>query len=240
MFRCYDGHLTPFSIGIKDKKIVKRMLFIIKLSTKLIRMVTLGFSVLAVASDLYLFFLNNQVNDGYELIAFLFWFPVSAIGLYFLTSTLLVTSLCFQIITYHCLIITRHYNKFRNFQSNMSYGFKRAIIKLKIMFIIKQQNEFSIRILKYNKFWKKFYMIMMIHFLPSNIICLQQALFGDLSIQLRILFWICFFIGMIVIVSTSLFASLLSKEIKIFRKKLIQFQFDRHLSLNILTKLKVI
>lgn len=205
VFRCYDGHLTPLSIGIKDKIIVKRMLFIAKLSMKLVKMTTLGISVSAFASELYLFFLKIQVNDGYELIAFLFWFPANAIGLYFLTGTVLVSCLCFQIITYHSLIITLYYNQFRDFKSNMSYGFKRTIVKLKIISMIKQQNEFSIRISKYNKFWKKFYMIMMIHFLPSNIICLQQALFGDLSIQLRLIFWVCIIIGMIIIVSIYFF-----------------------------------
>ena len=179
-------------------------------------------------------------NHGYELTAFLFWLPASCIGVYFLAATLIVPSFCFQIITFHCLVNTRYYNKLiTDVKIEQQFGCKRLLMQYKIMNMIKAQNEFSIRIMKYNRFWKKFYLLMMMHYLQANLIVFQQILFGDMSFQLRILFVFCHLLGVLFIVSLSLFVCYLVREMKIYKKKLIKLQLNQFLKLGINTKIKV-
>ena len=111
-------------------------------------------------------------------------------------------------------------------------------MNLRIKGILKEQNQLTVKILKYNKFWSKFYMIMLMHFLPINVILFQQVLLGRISFLLRILFINCSFFGAFFIVLTSLIVCLLEKQLKNYRKILIKLQFNSMLNLN--TKLKVI
>ena len=112
-------------------------------------------------------------------------------------------------------------------------------VKRKMIEMIEQQHRFSVRILKYNKFWSKFYLSVIIHFLPANLICLQQFLFGEFSFQLRTIFIISYIIGIISIVPTSLYVCLLAKDLKDYGKQLYRIQFASNLNLNIKTKIKV-
>ena len=112
-------------------------------------------------------------------------------------------------------------------------------IKIKIIELIKQQHRFLIKILKYNKFWSEFYLSVIIHFLPANLICLQQSLFGHLSFEFRIIFIISNCIGTISIVPSSLFVCLLAKDMKVYSKQLYRLQFASNLNLNVKTKIKV-
>ena len=93
--------------------------------------------------------------------------------------------------------------------------------------------------MKYNKFWNKFDLIPMVHFLPGNLICLQQALFGPINIQLKILLILTFFIGIVAIVPTSIFVCLLAKNMKAYRKQLLRLIVAPNLILNVKIKLKV-
>lgn len=111
-------------------------------------------------------------------------------------------------------------------------------MKLRVKRILNKQNELTVKILKYNKFWCKFYMIMLINFLPINIILFQQVLFGRISLLLRILFINCLLFGVIFIVLTSLIVCFLEKQLKNYRNILIKLQFNSKLNVN--TKLKVI
>lgn len=245
VFKCFDGHLTPDSIGIKDKKCLKKVHFMTKVIVKVARLLCFVMALTMFVSVSFLFFKkvkngNLKVNDIYEWAAFIFWFPATSIAVYFLAATLIVPSFCFQIITYHCLVNTRYYNKLiTNFKIKQQFGCKRLLMRYKIMNMIKTQNEFSIRIMKYNRFWRKFYLLMMVHYLPANLILFQQILFGDMSFELRILFVLCYLLGVLFIVSSSLFVCYLVREMKIYRKKLIKLQFDKFLKLGVSTKIKV-
>ena len=81
---------------------------------------------------------------------------------------------------------------------------KKFIIKWKLEYLIKQQNQFAIKILKYNKFWGKYFFIIMLHLIPVHIITVQQILFSDSSLDL---IWIhrivCFIITIFIIFSCS-------------------------------------
>ena len=111
-------------------------------------------------------------------------------------------------------------------------------MNLRIKGILKEQNKLTVRILKYNEFWSKFYMIMLMHFLPINVILFQQVLLGQISFLLRILFINCSLFGVFFIVLTSLIVCFLEKQLKKYRKILIKLQLNSTLNVN--TKLKVI
>ena len=240
IFKCFDGMTPPKSVGMRDKKIVIKMLILTKLGFKFIKIVAFLFTLNTFCFFGYLFYRNVKFHDEIELLAFLFWFLVTTLGVYFVCGTIFTSSVCFQIITFYCFIMSRHFNQLiRNVKIELQFGCKRFIMKLKIKNLIRNQKEFTIRILKYNKFWRKFYLIMMLHLFPANVICSQQIFFGNLSFELRFMYMMGCIIGIGFIVSTSLFVCLLAKEMKIHHHKLIQLQFDSYLNLDTNTKLKV-
>ena len=240
VFKCFDGTLIPKSIGIKDKEILIKMIILTKFAIKSVKILTISFTVISICFLFYLFMKRIHINNELELFFCLFWFISTLIGIYFVSGTIFTSNSCFQLICFYCFINFRYFNKLiDNFNFEMSFGCKRFIMHMKIKTLINNQNEFSIRILKYNKFWRKFYSIMMMHFLPTNIILLQQVLYGQLGFQIKILYIICFVCGIIFIVSSSLFVCLLANEVENHHKQLIQIQLRRHLNLGIVTKIKV-
>ena len=240
LFECLDGTKTPKSIGIKNTKILKKILIFAKIALKLSAIANSIFILLILCSVLFVFIKNVRFIDTLEMISTLFWFSLTIFVTYFISGTIIISSACFQIICYYCLINARCFNQLiSNYKTDLSFGWKRLFLKLKFKHLFNQQNQFSIRILKYNKFWSKFYLIMMIHVIPCNIILLQQVLYGKLSLQLKILFWVCFFYQTIFIMFSSLFVCLLNKSMILLSLKLIQFQFNPHLNFDINTKIKV-
>ena len=243
VFKCLDGHLTPESIGFKDKKILVKVLVFAKIVFKFVKIITLLLIIIITIFVLFLFFKRlyfKVVKDILLLLSVVFWIPTSLFVLYYLIGTLITSVFSFKIICFYCFISSRYFTKLlEKLQTEMLLNSKRLQMKVQIIELIKEQNQFSTRILKYNKFWSEFYLLMMIHFLPANLICLQQSLFGDLSIQLRIIFIICYLIGIISIVSTSLIVCLLTKDMKLYGKQLLQLQFAANLSLNVKMRIKV-
>ena len=240
VFKCFDGTLIPKSIGIKDKKILVKMIILTKFAIKSVKIMTISFTVISTCFLFYLFMKRIHINDELELFFCLFWFISTIIGIYFVSGTMFTSNFCFQLICFYCFINFRYFNKLiNNFNFEISFGCRRFIMNMKIKTLINKQNEFSNRILKYNKFWRKFYLILMMHILPANIILLQQVLYGQLGFQIKILYAICFVCGIIFIVSSSILVCLLANEIKIYQKKLIQIQLKPYLNLDTMTKLKV-
>ena len=241
LFKCLDGTLTPKSIGIRDKKILKKIIILTKFSQKSMKIFLYSSTILMFPFTLHLVFKHIKVNNLFDLFASLFWFPLTFIMGHIVAGTIMTAAFTFEIICFYCVIQIKYYNKLiDNVKDETSFGCKRFIINLKIINIIKNQSKFSIRILKYNQFWRKFYFLFLLHIFPANIIAVQQILFGHLmSYQSRILFILSAKIGIFTIISSSLIASLLTKEIKIHSKKLIHLQFLPHLNLNVSTKIKV-
>ena len=240
VFKCFDGTLTSQSIGIKDKKILIKMIILTKIGIKSVKIMTISFTVISISFLFYLFMKRIHLNDELELFFCLFWSISTLIGIYFVSGTIFTSNFCFQLICFYCFINFRYFNKLiNNFNFEMSFGCRRFIMHMKIKTLINNQNEFSIRILKYNKFWGKFYLIMMTHILPANIILLQQVLYGQLGFQIKILYAICFVCGITFIISSSLFVCLLANEVENHHKQLVQIQLRRHLNLDIMTKIKV-
>ena len=79
----------------------------------------------------------------------------------------------------------------------------------------------------------------MLHMFPCNIIACQQIFFGNLSLDIKLVYIFSCFVGVMLMFSTSLFVCLLDKQMKIHHYKLIQLQFDSYLNFDINTKLKV-
>ena len=240
LFKCLDGNLTPKSIGVRDKKILKKTLISTKFSLKFIKIFLYSATIIVFPFGVHLLFKNIKINV-FNLCLSLFWLPITSIMIYTMTGTITTASFTFEIICFYCWIQIKYYNKLiNNLKDETSFGCKRFIINLKIINIIKNQTKFSVGILKYNKFWRKFYFLFLLHALPINIIGAQQTLFGHLmSYQSRILFIIGTASGIVIIISSCFIASLLTREIKIHAKKLIHLQFLPHLNLNINTKIKV-
>ena len=241
LFTCLNGNLTPKLIGIRDEKILKLMLILTKFSLKFIKIFLYSTTIFMLPFYVHLLFKNIKINSVFDLFASLFWFPSTFIMGIIIGGTMMTASFTFEIICFYCWIQIKYYNKLiDNIKDETSFGFKRFIINLKIRNIIKNQIKFSVRILKYNKFWRKFYFLFLLHILPANIIAVQQVLFGHLmSYQSRILFILGAIIGIVNIISSSFIVSLLTREMKIHSEKLIHLQFLPHLNLNINTKIKV-
>lgn len=240
LFKCLEGRVTPISIGIRDKKVVIKMLILAKMGCQLVKMIAFSFTLIASTFCLYSLFTKPIIRDNLGLMLLIWWIPATIFTIYFLAGTLFASDLCFYLISYYCFINVKYLNQLiNNLTIELSFGYERLIMKLKIKNFIKNQKQFSIRILRYNEFWNEFYFIMMLHIFPANVICIQQILFGDISFQLRIIYIICWLFGISFILLSSLSVCLLAKEMKIYHKKLIQLQCDPHFKMDIMTKLKV-
>ena len=73
IFRCLEGKLTPQSIGIRDKRIVLKMLFLTKIGFKFIKLTINGFTLMIMIFLCHLFYERIHINDMSELIAHIFW-----------------------------------------------------------------------------------------------------------------------------------------------------------------------
>ena len=240
LLKCLEGKITPSSIGIRDKKIVIKMLILTKIGCQLVKIIVFSFTLIAFIFCLYSLFVNPIVRDNLGLMLVVWWIPATAFAFYFIAGTLFASDLCFYLITYYCFINVKCFNQLiNNLKIELSSGYKKFIVKLKIKSLIKNQKQFSIRILKYNEFWSEFYFILMLHILPSNVICIQQILFGDINFQLRIIYIICWPFGISFILLSSFSVCLLAKEMKVHHKKLIQLQVNPHFKMDVMTKLKV-
>ena len=238
VFKCLDGTLTPKSIGTKDKKIIIKLLFWTKIQFKLTKIYTWTFTVLTIGFGFYLFL--TKVFTNCKLITLLLWFPSTTFLIYFMTGETITAITCFFLICYYSVLNAKYFaNEISNINNENLFGIKRLISISKIKQVIMNQSKFFKRIYDYNKFWSKFYFIMIIHFVPSNIVCLQQFLFGKLSIELRIIFIIGVVLGNISIVLLSLLICLLNKYIMINHKKLTKLQLNHNLNLTFFTKMKV-
>ena len=240
LFKCLDGTLTPSSIGIRDTKIVNKMLILTKIVFKLTKFSILFFTVITISVFLCLIYLKIKFNNNFEMMIYLTWIILIGFWIYFLSGSMYISNICFQMICYYCLITIKYNNQLLdNLKIDQSFGWRRLIIKSKMINLIKRQNEFSHRIMEYNKFWCKYFFIMMIHLLPYHIIIVQQFFFGNGNFLSQIVFMITSFITTILIVLPTVLSSLLSKELRNFSKKLIKIQFNRNLNLDIKAKLKV-
>lgn len=239
IFSCLDGTLTPKSVGIKSSEIVKKMLFVTKICFKLVKLSNICFCLIIIIFTLYLLLKDIRFVSVEEILIVILWLPSTMFIVYMISGLLMFCEFCFLII-YFCWINAKYFNrKLADYKCKLIFGFKKFIMKLKFKLIFKQQNEFSIRILKYNKFWSKFYLIMMIHIIPCHIIIFQQSLYGNLNFELKIIFGILLLYQTIFIVFSSLFVCLLDNSMILLSKKLIQLQFNCAYNFDIRTKLKV-
>ena len=240
LFKCLDGSLSPESIGIKDKKILKKILILTKIVFKSIHTFTVGFILISSSFCLYLVLRRIRVYYNFEIISFLFWFSLTIFTSYFSVGIIVLSNFCYVIICFYCLINNRYYNKkITSFKIELSFGWRRIIMNMKLKHLFKQQIQFTIRILKYNQFWRYFYLIKMILLIPAHIFSLQQILFGHLNMQLRILYIICCLYITIFVLLSSLIACQLNTDMKIHSRNLIQLQLNPYLNIDINTSLKV-
>ena len=240
IFKCLDGTLTPHSIRITNKKILKKLLLLTKITFKLTKFSILMFSIITMCICIFLLYKKINFSNNFEMIVYMIWMILISFWVYFMTTTMFISAACFQIICYYCLITTKHYNQLLDHsKTDQSFGWRRLDIKLKIMNLIKKQNKFSHQIMKYNKFWCKYFLIMMIHLIPTHILIVQQLLLGDINFLLKVILLIGSTFATITIVLSSLLSSFLVEEIRNFSKKLIRIQFNRYLNLDIKIKLKV-
>lgn len=240
LFRCLDGTLSPKSVGINDVIIFKRILILTKVSLKSINKINFGFNITLTIFSIYLILRKTFVYEDFEIISFVFWFPITILNIYFVGGTIMLSNFCFNIICIYCLITTRYNNKlFKKYQSQITFGWKRFIIILRLKHLFRQQEELAIRILKYNQFWRKIYSINLLHFIPGHIVILQQILFGNLNVELRFIYVMTCFFATIFTASSPLLTSLLDKQMKLHRKQLFQIQFNPRLNFDINTRIKV-
>ena len=244
IFKCLDGSLTPKSIGVNNTKILYWILIYTKITFKLVKITTIVLISIIIIFVLLLFYKNIyfKINDNiFLLFSMLIFFPAILFPVYYLIKTFNSSVICFQIVCFYCFINSRYFQKYLTKllrKINSSFIAKKSV-RIKIIKLIRKQNKFSCKILKYNKFWSKFYLIMMIHILPANLICLQQALFGHLSFELRIILFITNLLGVSLYGSSSLFICLLMKDFKTFGHQLLKFYYIPNLNLNVSIKIKV-
>lgn len=243
LFKCLDGSLTPESIGISNKNIFKKIFILTKFSLKMVKIIDFGFSFITACLCLYLSLKQTNVSS-FELTWFLVWFPITIFKFNFFGGTVLASNICFNLICFYCLMDAMFLNEKFNYKAtcNDKKVFTRCrtfIMKIKLRYLLKQQNDLSNRISKYNQFWRKIFLVNMIHFIPGHIIVLQQILFGNLKMELQLIYIICCFFATLFIASSPLIVSLLYKEMKLQSKKLIQIQFNPNLNFDVNTRIKV-
>ena len=222
VFKCLDGSLSPKSIGIKNKKILRKMLILTKFMFKLSMFVNLGFFCIVTCIALVLIFEKSFVYGHFEILWLIPWISITLFKGYFFSGLILTASSCFVLICLCCLINAKYYNLMIN-----QFGSESLFVSKWKFKCFKQQNQFAIRIQKYNKFWRKFYLIMMFYLIPSHMIYLQQILFGEINFDDNLInICACFFATIFIMVSCSI-VCLLHKQIKLYTKKLIQLQFIR-------------
>ena len=107
--------------------------------------------------------------------------------------------------------------------------------------LINEQNQFSIRIFKYNKFWQKYYFASLIHLLPAHIIhvYVQQSLFGHLSSELRNIFIFASLMEGFLFVFIFLLSCLVNRNVKIYGNEILQLYYKPNINLNVKLKIKV-
>ena len=243
LFKCLDGSLTPKSIGISNKNILKKILILTKFSLKMVKVIDFGFSFITACLCLYLSLKQTNVSE-FELTWFLVWFPITIFKFNFFGGTILVSNFCFNLICFYCLMDAMSLNQKFNYNAThhkekVFIRCKTFIMKIKLKYLLKQQNHLSNRIGKYNEFWRKVFLVNIIHFIPGHIIVLQQILFGNLKMELQLIYVICCFFATLFIASSPLIVSLLYKEMKLHSKKLIQIQFNPNFNFDINTRIKV-
>lgn len=240
LFRCLDGTLPPKSVGINDIKILKKILILTKVSLKLIKKIDFGFNITLTMFSIYLILQKTFAYEYFEIVSFVFWFPITILSIYFVGGIIMVSNFCFNIICIYCLMTARCYNElFEKYQNQVSFGWRRFIFILKLKHLFRQQEELAIRILKYNQFWRNIYLMNLLHFIPGHIVILQQILFGNLNMELRFIYIMTCFFATIFIASLPLLTSFLHKQMKFHHKQLFKIQFNPHFNFDINTKLKV-
>ena len=250
VFKCFDGNVVPKSIGIRDKKILKKVLVLTDTLMKSVLINNVSFSLMIIGFATYLMTNNLELVNIYEMITVSFWFPVVMFDIFCLGGTTFTATVCFQIIVYYCYVNFKFNNKSINILLNefkiklsklkSNYKLATVIMKWRVKNLFLQQNHLLIKIMEYNQFWSSFYLSLILNYIPAHIIVTQQALFANyISFQLKIMFWICCWIGNIFIILSSLYICKLTNQIKIHRKQLIRIQFEPNLKLDINTKIKV-
>ena len=262
IFECFQGKSSPKLAGFKSKIIMVRMFILTKITFKIVQIVIFGLTEitwLIGAQILIRKFYKKPIKMHQiwklldlnllkipidELISWIFWLPPTGIAVLVLLLIILTSNYLFQLICYHCFLTAKHLN---GLISNLDFdlhrfNFRRKfLIKSRIRYIIKQYNDLSNQIVKYNQFWNQFYLSIVTTILPGNLFAVQQILFGK-SINLDIRFMLIIFsiIGFSIIVLPSLLVCFLANEIKKPYKSLIKFQHEKRLGINIHEKIKVI
>ena len=243
IFKCLDGHLTPESIGVMDKKILKQLLIFTKLSLKLFKFFLFSFIfIIMIPCVFYLFYEKiyfKIIHDISLLILMIIWILIISFVVYYMNGTLISAFIYFQIICFYCYINSRYFiKKVKEINGKLNPTSKK-LVRLEINHLINEQNKFSIRIFKYNKFWKKFYFASLILLLPSHIISVHKSLFGDLNFQLRIILIFASLMGGFFTLFISLLACLVNRNVKIYGKEILQLYYKQDIYLNVKLKIKV-
>lgn len=139
LFKCLDGSLTPKSIGIHEKKIVKIILILTKFGFKILKLAIIVLGPIGFVIPIYLFHKNGHINSSIELIPILIWYLLTFFVGIFISLTIGIPSTCFKILTFYCFLNARHFNQSINHvKIQMQFGCKRFIMKLKIKYLVRK------------------------------------------------------------------------------------------------------
>lgn len=261
LFECFQRKITPKSAGIRNKSVMIKMLIITKITFIMILIFITVITLIVWLIGLKMLFkkfykenvkfyqifklidVNSLIIPLDEMIAWIFWSIPSGVGVIFVEFFMLIPNFLFQLICFYCLETSRQLNgSINNLKLDLrKFNFRRKfLIKTRIKIIIKQYTEISKQISKYNKFWSKFYFSMMITIFPTNLLCVQQILFGSISFDVKFMLAIFSIFGLLFIGFSSLIVCFIAKEIKRPYKSLIKFQYETRLGINVYDRLKVI
>ena len=76
VFKCFDGNNVSESIGIRDKKILKKMLLLTKTLMKSVKLNNFAFSLMVISIAIYLLTNNSRSFNAFEFVVVFFWFPL--------------------------------------------------------------------------------------------------------------------------------------------------------------------
>jgi hypothetical protein len=197
IFDCIAGkkNLTPFKIGIKDKKSLMHLLMFYKMLLLVIRIIIriLICSSAGAYGALVIHEIIYKSESYLETACWLAWSPVSIYMVYLLYGIYSIAFFCMIITCYFCLLKINNVNNqiqniLSNFDRKKSIFFKRIINQLKIRRFLEDHNHVCGNISNYNTFWSKALGTFIVSIVIIDLLLKNQILFSTINIPTRIMY----------------------------------------------------
>jgi len=154
----------------------------------------------------------------------------------YFTNYGLMSTTYFYLICHYFIMRSKHISQVVHQLSSDSDFYE--INRKNIMSLIREHNNVCQQLYKFNKFWQKYYISLLLTLMPLNLVLLVMILFSQLKFYMYIMYGCVAFNIWIFIFFISFCASLVSKTIYLSSNKLFWTQI--HIKRNLRLKFKVL